>query len=163
MKFNKRGFLLAETLIVATFITSTLIFLFIQVRNISSDYDITFKYNTIEGLYATDSIIKFLHENIIYEEASAKLTTDNYINLSYCPFNMLYEVDFCTNLLAIANVKSVIIATNNPGALIDQLELERNFNETFINFVKYIKFESESFRIIVEFNDDSYATLPFKF
>lgn len=162
MKNNKKGFLLAETLIVATFVTSTLIVLFIQLTNITSDYDVTFKYNTIDGLYSTNSIIDYLKENAINSEIQSELNDNNYISLSYCPFEYLYESNFCAVLLEKLNVKNVLIVVNNPAQLINELEQNRSFSETFINFVKYIKFENELYRLIVEFHDESYVSLPIK-
>ena len=51
MKKNEKGFVLLETLIVTTFVVSTLIFLYTQFSNIKTSYDASFRYNTVEGLY----------------------------------------------------------------------------------------------------------------
>lgn len=160
MNFNKKGFLLAETLIVATFITSTLIFLFIQLRNITNDYDVTFKYNTIDGLYSANTIINYMNENAIVNDIVQQLNNEPYLNLGNCSFYYLYESDFCLVLLEKLNVKNIIITKNNPDQLIENLEQTRTFPETFINFIKYINFGDENYRIIVEFYNESYATLP---
>jgi len=60
---NQKGFLLAESLIVATFVLSLLIFLFVQFKNLSTSYDSGFKYNSVEGLYALDNVKTYLKEN----------------------------------------------------------------------------------------------------
>ena len=52
-----------ETLIVSTFAASTMIFIFIQFRRITTEYDRTFHYNTVEGLYATQEINKYILNN----------------------------------------------------------------------------------------------------
>ena len=59
-KIDNRGFMLTETLIVATFLVTTLLFLYIQFNNVTKTYDTSFKYNTVNGLYAVNNIINYI-------------------------------------------------------------------------------------------------------
>ena len=45
-----------EILVVSTFIISVFIYLFVQFRSINHSYQISFKYNTANGLYAVNNI-----------------------------------------------------------------------------------------------------------
>ena len=47
-KINNKGFVLAETLIVTSFVAGVLLYLFIQFSNLNKNYNNSFKYNTIE-------------------------------------------------------------------------------------------------------------------
>ena len=49
-KKNNKGFMLVETLIVATFLVTTLLFIYVQFNNITRTYDTSFRYNTVNGL-----------------------------------------------------------------------------------------------------------------
>ena len=60
MKKKCKGFTLLETLMVSVFIASALVYLFIQINNIKTNYDITFRYDTIPGLYGCQEVDQFL-------------------------------------------------------------------------------------------------------
>ena len=63
-KLNSSGFMLAETLIVTTFVAGILIFLFIQFTNLGKAYDDSYIYNTTEGLYALEDIKKYINTDL---------------------------------------------------------------------------------------------------
>ena len=60
MKKNELGFMLAETLIVATFISVILIYLFVQFRNINNNYEKTLKYNGVNEMYILEQVYNYL-------------------------------------------------------------------------------------------------------
>ena len=53
---NNKGFLLAESLIVSTFVLTVLIFLFVQFRNIMNTNKRSYIYNSVEDIYSLGSI-----------------------------------------------------------------------------------------------------------
>ena len=56
MKKNNKGFTLIETLIVSTFVAATLTYLFIQINNTLTNYDITYRYDSINAIYNANTI-----------------------------------------------------------------------------------------------------------
>ena len=68
MKKRNKGFMLIETLVVSTFIISTLIYLYVQFTNLKKSYDISFRYDTIPGLYSAKEIDKFINNNYGYAD-----------------------------------------------------------------------------------------------
>ena len=55
-KNSNKGFVLAETLIVTTFVAGILFFMFVQFTSLSKNYNDSYKYNTVEDLYALRNI-----------------------------------------------------------------------------------------------------------
>ena len=62
MKKNKMGFMLVETLIVSTLVSTILVVLFVQFNNIVKNFSKDFHYNNVSELYATQNIKKFIME-----------------------------------------------------------------------------------------------------
>ncbi len=62
-KMNNKGFLLAESLIVSTFVLTVLIFLFIQFRSIMISNKRTYTYNSIEDIYSLGSVSDYYKNN----------------------------------------------------------------------------------------------------
>ena len=56
MKMNKKGFMLAEVVIVATVISTILVFLYISINRMSIAYDKRDRYYDIDAMYATMGI-----------------------------------------------------------------------------------------------------------
>jgi len=61
-KRNNLGFMLTETLIVSTFVTAALLYMFINFRLIYQNYNRTFSYNTVNSLYAVNQIEKYISD-----------------------------------------------------------------------------------------------------
>ena len=177
-KKNNKGFLLVETLIVSTFAASTMIFIFIQFRRITTEYDRSFSYNTVEGLYATHEINKYILNNgfeKIVEYMSGRTedgeTADPepYVILydgNSCSSVYLYETDYCNHLMKELNVKQVLVTYSdlNTDHFRENIDDYDQFDQGFKRFVKYIKYDEGDTellkkRTIVTFNDDTYATL----
>ena len=84
MKKNELGFMLAETLIVATFISVILIYLFVQFRNINNNYEKTLKYNGVNEMYILEQVYNYLgnidlnqmSSNIIYGDKDYYVLSD---------------------------------------------------------------------------------------
>ena len=177
-KKNNKGFLLVETLLVATFAASTMLFIFVQLRRITTEYNRSFSYNTVEGIYATNQINDYILNNG-YEkiaeymtnriEGDVTVTPEPYVILydgNSCSSVYLDEVDYCNHLMSLLNVKMVVmtyadLSFKDFRKNIDSYDVFDNNLKRFIKYIKYDVGDSElsKRRTIVSFKDDTYASL----
>lgn len=153
-KSNNKGFMLAETLVVTTFVAGVLIFLFIQFSNLSKAYDESYNYNTVEGLYALEDIkVMIEQDNTIMNYIENNIDELNFIDITNC--DNFTDVNYCLKLLELENVNKIIITNNSVPY--DKINIA---SEDFMNFIKKISKEgNEPYRIIVAFKNSTYATL----
>ena len=59
-KLNKKGFMLTETLIVATMLITILLVMYVQFKTVIRSYQQSFKYNTINNLYSLYNVKKYV-------------------------------------------------------------------------------------------------------
>lgn len=166
-KLDSKGFLLTELLVTATLVSTVLIFLYTQFYTIKMSYDTSFKYNTVNGLYALSNVRSFLEENDIYILTQG-LNTTSYIDLkndNLQTANTTYFNELMTGL----NIKYLIFTNQNIDNLINQinngtaLNSDTNEYEDLKKFIKRIDFDnkdtSNNYRIIAEFNDNTFASI----
>ena len=166
-KLDSKGFLLTELLVTATLVSTVLIFLYTQFYTIKRSYDTSFKYNTVNGLYALSNVRSFLEENDIYILTQG-LNTASYIDLktgNLQTANTTYFNELMTGL----NIKYLIFTNQNIDNLINQinngtaLNSDTNEYEDLKKFIKRIDFDnkdtSNNYRIIAEFNDNTFASI----
>ena len=157
-KMNKKGFMLAETLIVATFLVTILLFIYIQFNNITKTYDNSFKYNTVNGLYNAKNIIKYISTDGVgnlKEELSKQGL--KFINITDCSNLYFSSLEYCKVLMDSSNVKTVLFTKENLSILKTSNDL---LDQTIIDFINYIDYtETDGYRIIIEFNDNTFASL----
>ena len=177
-KKNNKGFLLVETLLVATFAASTMLSIYVQFRRINTEYSRSFSYNTVEGLYATNQINDYILDNGFERiaeymtnriEGDVTITPEPYVILydgNSCSSVYLDEVDYCSHLMSSLNVKMVVMtyADLSFKNFRDELDSYDVFDNNLKRFIKYIKFDTGDAelsrrRTIVEFNDGTYASL----
>lgn len=154
-KLNK-GFVLAETLIVTTFVAGVLIFLFIQFSTLSNNYNDSYKYNTVEGLYSLKNIRDYIISDsdfLTYIEEN--ITSAQYIDITDC--ELFTDTKYCSLLFELENIKNIYITLNNFDKTI--FEQDRESLKDFIN--KINSEGNETYRIIAQFNDDTLATIRF--
>lgn len=157
-KMNNKGFMLVETLIVATFLVTTLLFIYVQFNNITRTYDTSFKYNTVNGLYTTKNIIKYISTDGI-DALKEGLTQDGveFINITDCSETYFSENNYCSILMDFSNVKTVLFTNENLESLEDN---NSGLDQTIIDFINYINYEkTPGYRIIIEFDDNTFASL----
>ena len=155
-KINNRGFMLAETLIVTVFVAGVLIYLYIQFSNLNNSYEDSYVYNTVEGLYALDDVKTYIEsDNQVLEYIDTNIEELKYVDITNC--SLFTDIDYCESLLESENIKTIFITTNKvPDESIIQ------YNEEFTTFIKKINKEgNQSYRIVAEFNNYTYATLRF--
>ncbi len=159
MKFNKKGFMLVETLVVTTLVSTILVTLYVQFSNIINNFNRTFKYNSSDNLYAVYNI-----ENFIRNDKNTDNTEQFYINLQkeldtaianktnpyhYVEINTsctgssgnVYQVFQCTNFSKIVNfyeIERILFTYSNVNFQdVDYQKLKSPGEDS--NFEKFIK------------------------
>ena len=155
-KKDNKGFMLAETLIVTIFVAGILIFLYLQLSNLNNSYDESYRYNTVEGLYALDDVKDYI-EN---DENALNYIEENIDDLKYIDIKdcrIFANSQDCLSLLKSVNIDSIFITTNFiPSNIIT------DYNQDFLDFINKIKKDGEqTYRIVASFNNSTYATLTF--
>ena len=154
-KINDLGFMLAETLVVTTFVAGVLIYLFIQLTTLSENYNTSYKYNTVENLYSLKNIRDYIMSDNIAIDAINNGVNDNYIDITDC--NIFLHEDYCLKLFELENIESIYISKNDFDK-----QIFSNIETDFNNFVNKINAEgTEKYRILAKFNNSTYATIRF--
>jgi hypothetical protein len=155
MKKNlNNGFVLIETLIVTTFVSGVLVFLFIQLSTLSNNYDNSYKYNIVEDLYALRNIKNYLSSDAS-SLISIKTEVDEKGYVEFTDCSMFTEEKYCLKLLELENIKTIFITKN----YVDE-SLFNNYNDGLKQFIGKINGEGENkYRILAEFNNSRYATI----
>lgn len=157
MKKNScKGFMLAETLLVTAFVAGVLIFLFIQFTNINKNYNDSFKYNSVEGMYALDDIKNYiLEDQIAHSNIITSVDENKYVNITDC--SLFFDNAYCIKMFELENIKNIIVTKNAINK-----ELFVNEDADIIQFINKINAQGEEkYRIIAQFNNDTYATIRF--
>ncbi len=169
MNKNSKGFMLLETLIVSTIILSTLIFLFVQFTNIKSSYEISFKYNTVPGIYLAKELSDFLVENEVESFLSNELSKNaeggnGYILIdSASQFNNI-DSTLYKRMLNDMDIKHVIYTTDSMDQLKAYLNSDKRdstvFTESFKEFIFSLKSTNTSNnRLVIMFNNKTFASI----
>ena len=156
MKKNNRGFMLAETLVVTTIVAASLIYLYVQFMNLSTKYNESYNYNTVEGLYALNDVVELIKDDAYaYDYISNYLVENKYIDISNC--SLFSDEATCRKLFEYEKIQNILITTNTvPKSYI--VDYPKNFME----FIKKIEPASiEPYRVIASFDNDTYATIRF--
>lgn len=162
MKKNNKGFMLLETLVAATFILGTLIFLFVQFSSINRSYETSFKYNTITGLYHAKEMASFLIEDG-YTTIDDKLTnsTEGFIDITNC----VYSSSLCKKIVQSINANKILYVNENISSLKNNLSISNYnkdiFSEGFKKFILQLNTVEPSGknRLIIEYKNNTYATI----
>lgn len=156
MKKNKnKGFMLAETIIVASFISITLVYIFVQLRNISNNYSTDMSYNSVNGMYINNEIKKFISQYNMDEIALQIAYSDlGYYDLTSCNSNIFIDTDYCNEFFSRLNIKTSIFTFEKVNVT------GTSFSEEFNKFLKSIHVPNSNMYIIAtEFNDGTFASI----
>ena len=132
MKIGRKGFMLAEVIIVSVVIVTVLVTLYIGLNNVSSAYDTRNRYYDVDCLYAAIEVNNVLlknYPNILRMEIAIDLSSYGDVN----SFKQFYE----------ANVKDSINLYFTPydkEKIQDLINLESNklIKETFDDYINYL-------------------------
>lgn len=155
MKKNS-GFMLFETLIVSTLVLGTLIFLYVQIVNIKKSYNVSFKYNTIPGLYNANALAKYL-EKTGYSDIKSQLEGANYVDITDCAS----AGSLCYKIVEKTNIKQALFVNSNITNLKTELD-DTSFNRDLKKYIRRLPDNKENYnyRLIIEFNDNTFASVP---
>ncbi len=155
-KNNNKGFVLIETIIVSTFVAGILIFIFIEFTSLSSSYSDSFKYNTVEDLYATENIKDYiLSDSNLLSTLNNSINPDKVHDVTNC--SMFTNQNYCKRLLELNNVEQLIICSNYFDE--KNISVDDEDMKTFIKMVKGTG--KEKYRLLAKFKDGTFATIRF--
>ncbi|MBR3362828.1 MAG: hypothetical protein IKG40_02760 [Bacilli bacterium] len=155
-KNNNKGFLLVETLVVSTFCLTVLVVLFLQFKTLIINYNDSFKYNTVEGIYSLNEVKKYLQNNDVKLDANSApyyvtLKDDNGVNNEICN-------ELCDELLKSMEVKTIIYTSSNIDG---SLRNNNNLSENTRKFISRLKNNDKGNRLIAEFKNGTYASITY--
>ncbi len=160
LRKTQRGFLLTEAVIVITFISIVLFYLFWQFNNVFSVYEKSFHFNSVDGLYRTSEIKTFLLKTN-FSELIQQLHEENiYIEFSDCSFSN--ATPFCEDLMAKLEVENAYFIYENMTSFINYVEHRQDYGE-LINYLDYIDYDRNylGYRLIIEFSDGQFTSIVF--
>ena len=153
MKKDNRGFMLVEALVMSTVIIGVMVYMFIQFQSLNKNYDKSFKYNTVFGLYVTNEVKNYLSARNVIDDLASSLSSQAYITVDY-------QGDTTwTALKEKANINQVILTKEN---LVDLKGKNiEGISPKFRDYINYLKVNNNigMYRILIEFKDDTYASL----
>lgn len=155
-KINNSGFVLIETIIVSSFVAGILIFIFIEFTSLSNSYSESFKYNTVENLYAVENIKNyFLSDPYAVSLLNDSINPDKVKNITDC--SIFTNENYCKRLLELNNIEELIVCNNYYD--------EKNIvvtDEEFKEFIKKVKGTGkEKYRLLAKFKNGTFATIRF--
>jgi len=180
-KLNNRGQVLIETLVTSVMIVGVLIYLFVQLRNVNTNYSKTSHYNSINALYAADNYRTFLmgkEEHYSLKDYAENSTpayflsnagAKGYIDLTSC--NSAYgivNVTYCQALIADLKIKQVIMTKEDTATITAAIDAgtiaDSAIDADFKTFIKAQKTDQEAdmYRIFVETTDNDFASIKLK-
>lgn len=183
-KNNKKGFVLAESIVVGVFLLGLLSILILNVIPLMGDYERVAKYDNLDRKYDINLIRKMLLESNQVEKDKGEsgvlgqyqITYGSVVGyLGYSNTDTLCEEldtysNYCKALFSSLNVKTVILSIYNitklkEASLNGSIEVSRGLKE-YIKYLpsdamistNYAKFKNYK-KLIVEFNDNTYACI----
>ena len=153
---NNKGFVLAETLIVTTFVIGVLLYLFIQFTSLSSSYNENYVYNTVESLYAIEDIKELVvSDSTIVSYIENNIQSSGYIDISSC--ELFEEQEYCKRLIELENIEKIIVTENEVNKSLITEE-----DSGFLKFINRINKEgNQNYRLIAKFKNGTYSTIRF--
>ena len=166
-KMNNRGVMLLETLVVSTFIITVLVYLYVQFSNLKHNYDTSFKYDTIPGLYSLKEVDKFINKKYGYADLKEAVDDKKYIELYNNGCNLTYFSDnysYCDKLMSDINIKYLLLVSSNLSALKNSLKENNRYSNGLYNYIKRINYNSNenTYILVAQFNDNSFSNLIIK-
>lgn len=144
MKMNKKGFMLAEVVIVAAVISTVLIFMYISINRMSNAYDTRNRYYDIDAMQVAMEINDTLDNSYDEVEYYIKIPNNNRLINFYNGNNNF------NNTVAAYYIKSNMVSITE---LYDSLEIDAYLKE----YIEYLKdniiFNNYNYLLLVELKD----------
>ena len=148
MKKNNKGFMLAEVFIVSSFVLGILVYIFVQTNSIMRNYNRSFSYDTVQGLYITNEVKKFIDYSG-YDKNELANACDTY---------QFFDVSdyYYQRIKRAANIKTVILG--NLNYMKENVANDSNISAKEKDYINYLSDRGKCV-LLLEFNDDTYASL----
>lgn len=180
MKKNVKGFMLIETLIVSTLVTTILVFLYVQFNNIVKTFNIELHYNNVSNLYTTTKIKNYilkyadgdgiLINNLVLNLKNNMVSNDKYYVYLYNGEDIVNVPPFLAEILEQCDIKNVIFKAKKINISNENLTSLKE-NPKLVNYIKYSQKNNISnnenidylsdFTLIIEFADNNFASVDF--
>lgn len=165
---NNKGFLLAESLVVSTFVLTVLIFLFVQYQNLMTTYKNNSDYNNPEAIYNLGSAGQFLSANTTrLMSLNDNLGSNTYIKVydkssGGCNASLGLET-FCNTIFNSIGAKKVIYTNSNLDSIKNYIKSNSDsyLNQALRDFIKRLDADEidGKGRLIAEFDNGYFATI----
>ena len=165
-RVNNRGFLLAESLVVSTFVLTILMFLFIQFRNLIINYNNSYAYNSVESVYDLGSIGEYFRKN-------QDKPFGNYIKGN--PYLMVYNngscndsiglknTGFCDNIMSQTGVETLIYTSSDLSVIQDYVKTTEDavLKQDLRDFISKVDAQiiQNKGRLFAKFKNGTFATI----
>jgi len=157
-KNQKNGFMLIETLLVSTFVLGVLTYLFVQFSALKRNYDDNFKYNTVPALYGIKNMNQYITRYNGYNTLISNINSLGYTEFSCAQI----KGTTCTELVRNIKAKNIYLVKDNvfKNNINTDIIIFSN-NDELYHFAKKINFKEEenSYHLIVEYTDNTYAEI----
>ena len=174
-KLNKKGFLIAESIIVGVFVLSLFTFLFVNVVPLVGQYEAREKYDTINGAYNANLVRTMILEDNKMEQVLElnNLPYKIYEREDLCTVENLEKANYCTKLLgdAYLNVDKIYITWYRTEEIkkasrnndIDFNRAARDYIDSLDGYKQPSGSTYDNYkRIIVQYNDGGFANIEVK-
>lgn len=164
---NEKGFLLAEALIVSTFVLTILIVLFIQFSNLTNNYKNSYGHNNVEAVYDLSSVANYLITN--QYDLSQYISIDKPYVLVYkdgrCNMDAGVVDTFCDTFMDEMGAKTVIYTNSDVKAIqyyVNNHE-DSNIGQRLREFISKIDAKpiQNKGRLFAEFKNGTFSTIAF--
>lgn len=161
-KMNNRGFLLAESLVVSTFVLTVLILLFVQFKTLFNSYEDSYDYNTVEGIYNLNTMKKYIINNK-KEALQGKVNSSGYLVIvedSSCK-DLFNDLGYCDTLAREMGLKTLIYTKSFEPITLNNENFATQTFKNFLNRLENTKADDKKERLIGQFNDGTYAKIDY--
>ena len=157
MKKNNKGFLLAEVITVSVVTIVALVIIYVQFVAVDNSYYKSFKYNNVDKLYLANQLKQFINGDNA-NELYSDIENISYADITSCDAYFI-ERTYCRNLINAIDAKQVLVTKLDTSSILDKLKENKIVSSDMYTFISNNKSLENGYRLIIEFNDNTYATL----
>ncbi len=153
-KMNNKGFLLVETIVVATFTVTVLVALFLQFKNLLVNYNDSYNYNTVQGVYDLGAYKKCI------QITETKIKTSD--SKPYQDVTTIGNAT-CNRIKTASHFKTIILTNSDLGTLKEYIKNnpDTDLSQDMRNMIKSLKNIDYQDRLIAEFEDGTFASIAY--
>lgn len=163
-KLNNKGIMLLETLVVSTFIITVLVYLYVQFANLKHNYDTSFRYDTIPGLYGLKEVDKFINKTYGYSDLKEEVDENKYIELYKNGCNLIYFSDnysYCDTLMENLNIKYLLLVSSDLLTIKNSLKENNKYSNGLYKYIRKLKYtvDDKKYILVAQYNDNSFSNI----